>query len=229
MARIVLTDDGSHTLFIPELNEHYHSTYGALTESLHVFIRSGFDCFTGRKEISIFETGFGTGLNALLTALSAVKLGMKVWYFALEKYPVDPRIVKQLNYPHLLKDTENDAERLFSDVHEADWETMTEIHPFFHLKKMKRDMCSFIPDACYDLIYFDAFAPDKQPEMWTGEIMYRLVSAMKPGGIFTTYCVKGSVKRILKDCGLTLEKLPGPPGKREILRGTRGWQVIGNR
>lgn len=221
MARIVLTDDGSHTLFIPELNEHYHSTYGALTESLHVFIRSGLDCFTGRKEISIFETGFGTGLNALLTALSAVKLGMKVWYFALEKYPVDPQIVKQLNYAHLLKNTENDVERLFSAIHEADWERMTEIHPFFHLKKMKGDMCSFFPDAIYDLVYFDAFAPDKQPEMWTGEIMKRLVSAMKPGGIFATYCVKGSVKRILKDCGLTVEKLPGPPGKREILRGRK--------
>ena len=218
MARIVLTDDGSHTLFIPELNEHYHSTYGALTESLHVFIRSGLDCFAGRNEISIFETGFGTGLNALLTALSAVKLGMKVWYFALEKYPVDPQIVKQLNYSQLLKNTENDVERLFSAIHEADWERMTEIHPFFHLKKMKGDMCSFIPDAIYDLVYFDAFAPDKQPEMWTGEIMKRLVLAMKPGGIFTTYCVKGSVKRILKDCGLTVEKLPGPPGKREILR-----------
>jgi tRNA U34 5-methylaminomethyl-2-thiouridine-forming methyltransferase MnmC len=218
MARIVLTDDGSHTLFIPELNENYHSTYGALTESLHVFIRSGLDCFAGRKEISIFETGFGTGLNALLTALNAVKLGMKVWYFAIEMYPVDPHIVNQLNYARLLKDTENDAERLFSAIHGADWERMTEIHPFFHLKKMKGDMCSFIPDAFYDLVYFDAFAPDKQPEIWTGDIMHRLVSAMKPDGIFTTYCVKGSVKRILRDCGLTLEKLPGPPGKREILR-----------
>ena len=222
MARIVLTDDGSHTLFIPELNEHYHSTYGALTESLHVFIRSGLDCFAGRKEISIFETGFGTGLNALLTALSAMRMGVKVWYFALEKYPLDPQIVKQLNYPHLLKDSENDAERLFSAIHEAEWERMTEVHSFFHLKKMKGDMCSFIHDASYDLVYFDAFAPDKQPEMWTGEIMKRLVLAMKPDGIFTTYCVKGSVKRIFKNCGLAVEKLPGPPGKREILRARKG-------
>jgi tRNA U34 5-methylaminomethyl-2-thiouridine-forming methyltransferase MnmC len=219
MAQLVLTGDGSHTLFVPELDEHYHSTHGALTESLHVFIRSGLDCFSGPGQISIFETGFGTGLNALLTSINAVRKAMKTWYFALEKFPVDPQMVKQLNYPHLLKDTEIDAERLFSAIHEADWERMTEIHPFFHLKKMKGDLVDFIPDASYDLIYFDAFAPDKQPEMWTGEIMYRLVSALKPGGIFTTYCVKGSVKRILKDCGLTVEKLPGPPGKREILRG----------
>ncbi len=220
MAQLVLTGDGSHTLFIPELNEHYHSTFGALTESYHIFIRSGLDSFTNRGEITVFENGFGTGLNALLTALSAIRKGIKIWYFALEKYPVDPGLITQLNYPELLSEKENDAERIFSSIHEASWNEMIEIDPCFHLKKMKGDMCRFIPDSEYDLVYYDAFAPEKQPEMWTGEIMERLVSAMKPGGIFTTYCVKGSVKRILKDCGLTLEKLPGPPGKREILRGT---------
>jgi tRNA U34 5-methylaminomethyl-2-thiouridine-forming methyltransferase MnmC len=221
MTQLVLTGDGSHTLFIPELNEHYHSTFGALTESLHVFIRSGLDCFADKSEIAVFETGFGTGLNALLTALGAIRRGMKIRYFAVEKYPVDPRLVKQLNYPHILKESEIDGERIFSSIHEASWEEMIEIDPCFHLKKMKVDLCSFIPDALYDLVYFDAFAPEKQPEMWTGEILQRLVSAMKQDGIFTTYCVKGSVKRILKDCGLTLEKLPGPPGKREILRGKK--------
>jgi tRNA U34 5-methylaminomethyl-2-thiouridine-forming methyltransferase MnmC len=218
MAQLVITGDGSHTLFIPELNEHYHSTFGALTESLHVFVHSGLHCFAGSKEISIFEAGFGTGLNALMTALHAVRMGMKVWYFAIEKYPVDPLIVDQLNYPQLLKDAENDAEGLFSAIHNSEWETMIGIHPFFYLKKMKGDMCSFIPDANFDLVYFDAFAPDKQPEMWTGDVLHRILSAMKPGGIFTTYCVKGSVKQILKNYGLTVEKLPGPPGKREILR-----------
>jgi tRNA U34 5-methylaminomethyl-2-thiouridine-forming methyltransferase MnmC len=222
MARLVLTGDGSHTLYIPELNEHYHSTYGALTESLHVFIRSGLEYFAGRGEISVFEAGFGTGLNALLTALKAARTGMKVWYYALEKYPVSPGMVKQLNYPLLLRETEPGAEGMFSAIHEAGWEIMTEIHPDFHIKKMQGDLCGFIPDVIYDLVYFDAFAPDKQPEMWTGEIMHRLVSAIKPGGILTTYCVKGSVKRILTECGLTIEKLPGPPGKREILRGRRG-------
>lgn len=222
MARIVITGDGSHTLFVPELNEHYHSTHGALTESLHVFIRSGLECFAGREEISIFETGFGTGLNALLTALRAPRMGVKVRYFTLEKYPVDPQMVKMLNYPVHLKDAENDVEGLFFAIHDAAWETMVEINPFFHLKKMNRDLCGYIPDTLYDLVYFDAFAPDKQPEMWTGEIMHRIVPAMKPGGIFTTYCVKGSVKRVLKECGLTVEKLPGPPGKREILRGFKG-------
>jgi tRNA U34 5-methylaminomethyl-2-thiouridine-forming methyltransferase MnmC len=222
MAQLVITGDGSHTLFIHDMDEHYHSTFGALTESLHVFIRNGLDCFAGKPEISVFETGFGTGLNALLTVLQSKKMGIKVRYFALEKYPVDPLLVKQLNYPHLLKETDKDAERLFAAIHDAEWEIMTEIQPFFHLKKMKGDMCSFIPDTRYDLVYYDAFAPDKQPEMWTGDILHSLVSAMKPGGIFTTYCVKGSVKRMLKDCGLTIEKLAGPPGKREILRGVKG-------
>jgi tRNA U34 5-methylaminomethyl-2-thiouridine-forming methyltransferase MnmC len=228
MVRIVITGDDSNTLFVPELNEHYHSTHGALTESLHVFIRSGLECFAGREEISIFEAGFGTGLNAFLTALSARRLGLKVRYFTLEKYPVDPQMVKLLNYPDLLKDAEDAAEVLFSAIHDAKWETMVEINPFFHLKKMNRDLCGYIPDTLYDLVYFDAFAPDKQPEMWTLEIMQRIVLAMKPGGIFTTYCVKGSVKRVLKECGLNVEKLPGPPGKREILRGRKG-EVRGER
>jgi tRNA U34 5-methylaminomethyl-2-thiouridine-forming methyltransferase MnmC len=228
MAQLVITGDGSHTLFIPELNEHYHSTFGALTESVHVFIRSGMDYFAGSKEISIFETGFGTGLNALLTALNAKKMGLKVRYFALEKYPVDQLVWHQLNYPHLLKDDENDVEGLFYAIHDCDWEIMTEIHPLFHLKKINGDMCSFIPEAGYNLVYFDAFAPDKQPEMWTADVLNRLVAAMNPGGIFTTYCVKGSVKRILRDCGLTIEKLPGPKGKREILRASKE-EVFGNR
>jgi tRNA U34 5-methylaminomethyl-2-thiouridine-forming methyltransferase MnmC len=221
MARLILTGDGSHTLFVPELNEHYHSTYGALTESLHVFIRSGLDLFEDRSEISILEAGFGTGLNALLTALGAINRGMKIVYFALEKYPVDIPLVMQLNYPSLLKESHKDADRLFSSIHEASWDEMVEIDPCYHLKKIKGDLCSFIPGDMYDLIYFDAFAPEKQPEVWTAEIMERLVSAMKPGGVFTTYCVKGSVKRLLKDCGLTVEKVPGPPGKREILRGRK--------
>ena len=167
MARLILTGDGSHTLFIPELNEHYHSTYGALTESLHVFIRSGLDCFEGRSEITVFEAGFGTGLNALLTALGAIHRGMKIRYFALEKYPVDIPLVMQLNYPHLLKESEKDAERIFSSIHEATWDKMIEIDPCFYLKKLEGDLCCFVPDDRYDLIYFDAFAPEKQPEMWT--------------------------------------------------------------
>lgn len=221
MTQIVLTGDGSHTLFVPELNEHYHSTYGALTESLHVFIRSGLDSFADGSDVTVFETGFGTGLNAFLTALAAVRRNLSVRYLAIEKYPVDPQMALQLNYPNLLQDNEQRADRVFSDIHNAAWEVMIEINPNFHLQKINGDMCSYIPDIDFDLVYFDAFAPEKQPGMWAEEIMRRLVSSMKPGGIFTTYCVKGSVKRILKDCGLAIEKLPGPPGKREILRGVK--------
>jgi tRNA U34 5-methylaminomethyl-2-thiouridine-forming methyltransferase MnmC len=221
MAQLVITGDGSHTLFLPELNEHYHSTYGALTESIQVFIKSGLSCFAGGSSVAIFETGFGTGLNALLAALDAARRGLQIRYSAIEKYPVEQEIIKQLNYPRLIKGSENEAERLFSAIHGAVWEEMTEIHPGFFLKKIQGDLCSFIPDSSFDLIFFDAFAPDKQPEMWTDGIMQRLVNSLDTGGIFTTYCVKGSVKRKLKECGLTLEKLPGPPGKREILRGSK--------
>ena len=153
-------------------------------------------------------------------------MGLKVRYFAVEKYPLDQQIWKRLNYPQLLKDDEHDAEGMFSAIHECEWEVMTEINPFFQLKKIQGDMCGFMPDETYDLVYFDAFAPEKQPEMWTAGVLQRIVSAMNPGGIFTTYCVKGNVKRILRDCGLTVEKLPGPKGKREILRARK---VIGNR
>jgi tRNA U34 5-methylaminomethyl-2-thiouridine-forming methyltransferase MnmC len=225
--QLVLTGDGSHTLYIPELNEHYHSVYGALTESRHVFIRNGLDCFSGNREISVFETGFGTGLNALLTALKAAETGLKVSYTAIENYPVNEELLKQLNYSRLLKNNRNNAEILFSAIHKAPWGALTEIHPGFYLKKIKGDMCGYIPEGGFDLVYFDAFAPDKQPEMWTDGIMQHIVSGMNRGGIFITYCVKGSVKRILRDCGLTLEKLPGPPGKREILRGRK--TVVGSR
>jgi tRNA U34 5-methylaminomethyl-2-thiouridine-forming methyltransferase MnmC len=218
---LFLTGDGSHTLFVPEMNEHYHSTFGAITESMQVFISHGLGCFHGKGEITIFEAGFGTGLNALLTALNGHRQGMRISYYAVEKNPVEPEIIRKLNYPGLLENPENRALDLFRDMHEAPWEQMTVIDPWFQLKKIHCDLRGFIPGFTYDLLYFDAFAPDKQPDMWTRDIFHPLIQHLNPGGIITTYCVKGSVQRLLKDEGLSVEKLPGPPGKREVLRGTK--------
>jgi tRNA U34 5-methylaminomethyl-2-thiouridine-forming methyltransferase MnmC len=216
---LVITGDGSHTLYVPQLNEHYHSTFGALTESMHVFIKAGLGFFTEKKKIIILEIGFGTGLNALLSCLTAIDKDIRLSYYALEKYPVSLNIVNQLNYAALL--FHNNPVNLFTCIHEAPWNTMSTIHPCFHLHKIQADLTEFLPDFSYDLIFFDAFAPEKQPEMWSAEIFKRLFENLTPGGIITTYCVKGEVKRRLISAGFIIEKLPGPPGKREILRGTK--------
>ena len=217
---LVTTGDGSHTLFIPGLNEHYHSTFGAITESVHVFIRAGLELLAERQEISVLEVGFGTGLNALLTCMFAVNHRIKVIYHALEKFPVDAGLAKKLNYASLLSPA-LDAKNLFADIHGASWNTISILHSCFHLHKIHDDLLTFQPGFHYDLIFFDAFAPDKQPEMWTQDIFSRLYKKLNPDGIITTYCVKGDVKRKLKSAGFRIEKLPGPPGKREILRGMK--------
>jgi tRNA U34 5-methylaminomethyl-2-thiouridine-forming methyltransferase MnmC len=219
--QLTLTGDGSHTLFVPHLNEHYHSTYGAITESMHVFIRNGLELLTERVSIAVFEAGFGTGLNALLTAMNAIDRGIRVIYYAVEKYPVDPEMAARLNYPELLSLHEGQADVLFTAIHQAPWNQLTIVHPCYHLHKIRADLSDFVPEFNYDLIYFDAFAPDKQPEMWTGEILHRLCLHLDPGGIFTTYCAKGSIRRLLMECGLDVKRIPGPPGKREILRGEK--------
>ncbi len=219
--KLVITGDGSHTLYVPQLNEHYHSTYGAITESEQVYIRNGLDVLQDRQNITVFEVGLGTGLNALLTAIAAVERGLKVTYYALEKYPVDPDIIACLNYPAMLARGNCDPGPLFSDIHRAPWDEMTRIRDQFLLLKIAGDIIEFTPGFSYDLLYFDAFAPGKQPDMWTKDIMHRLLHQLNPGGIFTTYCVKGEVKRSLVLNGLKVIKIPGPPGKREILRGIK--------
>jgi|WetSurMetagenome_2_1015567.scaffolds.fasta_scaffold55992_2 tRNA U34 5-methylaminomethyl-2-thiouridine-forming methyltransferase MnmC len=217
---LVITGDGSHTLFVPELNEHYHSTFGALTESLVVFIRSGLDTFSPGKALTVFEIGFGTGLNALLTCVTAMEKKLKIQYYSLEKYPIPANLYTQLNYP-LLMHAAGDTDGWLLAMHQAPWNENREITPGFSLHKINRSLSGFEPAFSCDLIYFDAFAPDKQPEMWSLEIFAQLYQCLNPEGLLTTYCVKGSVKRMLKSAGFTIEKLPGPPGKREILRGRK--------
>lgn len=213
---IQLTDDGSHTLFIPEMDEHYHSVNGAIQEAKHVYLEAGFRAFiASMKEVkqaySVLELGFGTGLNALLTALEAEKNQVKVIYSTLEKYPLSQEIISQLNYSQL-------DSFLFEKIHKADWNKKVAITPYFTLQKIQVDFNEYDFPECYDLVYYDAFAPDKQDDVWSQNLFDTIHSQMNPGGILTTYCAKGEIRRKMQGVGFTVERIPGPPGKREMLR-----------
>lgn len=219
--QLITTEDGSHSLFVPHLNEHYHSSHGAIQESHHVYIHTGLDACNLQK-INVLEIGFGTGLNAFLTLLESEKANRDIHYTSLEFYPLKIEIAKQLNYAHQLSDKEKAP--LFLELHKALWDETIEITPLFKLHKIETDFSN--PNNLntvtrFDVIYFDAFAPEKQPEMWTQQIFDKLFSLCNPNAIITTYCAKGVVRRMLQSAGFTVERLPGPPGKREILRGTK--------
>lgn len=215
--KIIITEDGSHSLFIPEMDEHYHSTHGAIQESRYVFLKMGLDPLPD-KELRILEVGFGTGLNAILTLLAGQKRTSSIHYTSLEKYPLQEKEFEVLNYGEIL-----DAESQFKTIHKADWETFVPITKNFLLKKMNFDLVTdSLPEGeQYDLIYFDAFAPNKQEEMWDEKIFQKIYDAMNPSGVLVTYCAKGVIRRTMQAVGLTMERLPGPPGKRQMLRGTK--------
>jgi tRNA U34 5-methylaminomethyl-2-thiouridine-forming methyltransferase MnmC len=217
--RLQLTDDGSHTLFVPELGEHYHSVYGALQESQHVFLAAGFKHVSRLiPAIKLLEVGFGTGLNALLTLLQ--KGSTAIRYTAVEAYPLKADIISQLNYPALIK--AQDAGKLFNLLHISPWEQHVSIVPGFQLLKRKVKIQDITTGKGeYNLVYFDAFAPEIQPELWTSEVFKMLYDAMNNGGVLVTYSAKGDVKRNLIAAGFSVEKLPGPPGKRHMLRATK--------
>jgi len=212
-----ITADGSHTLFVKGLNEPYHSVNGAITESMQVFIRNGLKA-AGKKKIRVLEFGFGTGLNALLTLLEAARSGLEVGYHTLEKYPVTLEEADRLNYPDLLGEGSGE---MLSALHRAPWDTVVEINPSFILEKIRGDFTEIEHFPRADLVYYDAFAPDIQPGLWTEELFFRIAGAMEEGGILVTYSAKGSVRRALQAAGLRVEKLPGPPGKREVLRAVK--------
>lgn len=212
-----ITEDGSHTLYVPELNEHYHSTHGAIQESQHVYLDAGMHHCT-KHEINLLEIGFGTGLNAFLTLFDTEKSNKSVNYVSVEQYPIFLDDALNLNYSKLIN---NAIEDKFMLLHTCAWNEWVEITANFRLKKLDgdgRNTDLFLPDAPFDLIYYDAFAPEKQPDMWTEEIFKRLYSLTNEEGILTTYCAKGVVRRMLQSAGYHVERLPGPPGKREILR-----------
>lgn len=208
------TADGSHTLFIPEMDEHYHSVNGAVQESRHVFIEAGLHR-QEKKDITVFEVGFGTGLNAYLTLLDAENEDRSVDYYSVELYPLDPALVRALNYGDMICP---EKKMLFTALHSAAWNEPVKITDHFTLHKIQGDNNSCTLPEDMDLIYFDAFAPDKQPEMWSQEIFDRLYAHTSEGGILTTYCAKGVVRRMMQKAGYSVERIPGPRGKREMLR-----------
>lgn len=227
--KIIKTEDGSATLFIPEWNESYHSKHGAIQEAYHVFIRNGLDLMKTDSPISILEIGFGTGLNALITLLESHKRNLKIKYTGIEKFPVSKEEFALLDYPYSLHGIEgNDQFQLefiqsnYSILMESNWEEMNAISPQFQLKKIQADFMEFdYTKENFDLIYFDAFGARVQPELWTEELFQKMIPSLKTNGIFTTYSAKGSVRRALIAAGLTVEKRPGPPGKREMLVGQK--------
>lgn len=214
---IKVTSDGSHTLYVPSLDEHYHSHFGAITESKHIFINAGLASLSADK-VSILEVGFGTGLNALLTALFAGEHNVIVSYTSLEKYPLESSVVRQLNYGDL---TGSNGPGLFEAIHKAPWGTATDITEWFSLNKILTDLTTDDPRGIYDLVYFDAFGPDKQPEMWTEEVISRIAAVTRSGSVFVSYSAKGSLKRMLRSFGFDVTLLPGPPGKRVMTRAVK--------
>jgi len=217
LIQLIPTSDGSHTIFVPELNEHYHSIHGAVQESEIVFIRNGFE-YCKADPVNILEIGFGTGLNALLTAVKSIETGRKVLYTALEKYPLPEDIVNKLNHYSFAGEK---GKTLFMSIHSTQWNVFRKISGNFSLKKMICDITASDLEGRFDLIYFDAFSPDKQPEMWTYDILKKVATVTVSDGIFVTYSAKGDVKRKLKACGFDIFLLPGPPGKRQMIRAVR--------
>jgi tRNA U34 5-methylaminomethyl-2-thiouridine-forming methyltransferase MnmC len=215
------TDDGSHTLFVPELKEHYHSTNGAVQESRHVYVESGIRACE-KQIIHILEVGFGTGLNALLSYLEALESQKNIYYSSIELFPISLQLVNSLNYPSLFSAEQKDV---FKNLHLCAWNQQVNISDFFHLKKIQANLIEYdlVGEELFDVVFYDAFAPDKQPEMWTQSIFDKLFEALLPGGVFVTYCAKGIVRRMLQKSGFAVERLAGPPGKREMLRARKPW------
>lgn len=209
---IVTTKDGSSSIYLPAFDEHYHSVHGAVQESRHVFLRMGWEPLAEKPEaISILEIGFGTGLNAWLMLQEADRFPAKqIRYRSIEAYPVKEDDAALLNYAE-------DRERFLS-LHKASWEKPFAVSPNFTLVKNEIRLEHFNPGEEFDLVFFDAFAPRVQPELWSAEVFRKMFSLMKKGGRLVTYCSKGEVRRNMIAAGFTVEKLPGPPGKREMLR-----------
>lgn len=208
---LIITNDGSHSLRVDALNETYHSIHGALQEAQHVFLKEGF--YKTEGEVAILEVGFGTGLNAFITMLEAHKKGRRVNYIGIEKYPVSEDMLRTLNYGELLGEPE-----WFDELHVLNWGMPISVSDYFILTKLEKDIVDIDFSIPFDIIYFDAFAPDKQSEMWSKAVFEKMYKVLAPGGFLVTYCAKGQVKRDLKAVGFEVETVPGPPGKREMIR-----------
>tara|TARA_R110002072_G_scaffold117281_7_gene248223 strand:+ start:18821 stop:19480 length:660 start_codon:yes stop_codon:yes gene_type:complete len=215
--QFLITADGSTTIHLPEWNENYHSKHGAIQEAMHVFLKMGLSLFYDFKEVTILEVGFGTGLNAYLTLLDAQSKNLKVNYVGVEAYPVLFDEIKYFNFPEQLKK----SKEVFEKLHTSDWETNTRINDIFKLKKRKQFFSEISDENKFNLIYFDAFGPRVQPELWTVDQFQIQFKSLQQKGVLVTYSAKGSVRRALQEVGFIVERLPGPPGKREMLRATK--------
>ncbi|NSW95642.1 MAG: tRNA (5-methylaminomethyl-2-thiouridine)(34)-methyltransferase MnmD [Bacteroidales bacterium] len=211
---VKITEDGSHTIYIPALDEHYHSIHGAIRESGLVYIDYGYkSCVT--NPVRIFEAGFGTGLNALLTAIESIRDERRIFYTSMEKYPLPDEITGILNYGEL---TAPYGAELYKAIHNAKWNVPEKITQNFTLAKIKGDIISDPIAGEYDLVYFDAFGPDKQSDIWNMNVFEKISRATVRNGILVTYSAKGEVKRNLRSCGFKVNLLPGPPGKRHVIK-----------
>lgn len=219
---ILKTDDGSSTLKNNLIDDTYHSVHGAINESRIVYLENGFH-YTLKSfntSINIFELGFGTGLNTLLTAIECNKLKIKVNYHAIEAFPIDLSVIQHLNYSEIMND--DSSKKIFSDIHQCKWNEWINISNYFSLIKEQNKLedCKLESEK-YHLVYYDAFGPSKQPEMWTYDMIYKVCSGITQNGVFVSYSTKGELKRMLKNLGFNIEKLHGPKGKREVLRAVK--------
>jgi tRNA U34 5-methylaminomethyl-2-thiouridine-forming methyltransferase MnmC len=220
MLQIIQTNDGSPSLFNHTLGVTYHSRHGALQESRHVFIHNGLHhvANTFGPNLSVFELGFGTGLNAVLSAHEAGKLGLSLHYTSIDIHPLDESLYRQLPFNTIFDGSDfNCSQQILA----APWQSRQSITPAFSLQKIHGDMLSYIPDNFFHLVYFDAFDPETQPDMWQKSVFEKLFVAMHGEGVLVTYCAKGKVKRLLRAIGFEVQTLKGPPGKREMTRAIR--------
>ena len=214
--KLVITNDGSHSIFNAEMNECYHSKHGAIVEAEYVFIKNGL-LAENKKQFNVLEIGFGTGLNALLTAQKARQKNISVNYHAIELYPVPEKNYSQLNFTELI----GERKSKLLQIHECEWEKEHVINNFFNLTKNEIALEKYTSNTKFDIIYFDAFSPEKQPELWTAEIFQNMYDLLNEDGFLVTYCAKGVVKRTMKVVGFEIIVLDGPPGKRQMTRANK--------
>lgn len=218
---VIVTKDSSHTLYSERFDATYHSTHGAIQESKHVFIKNGLEFYTHdnlKSKLSILEIGFGTGLNALLTYEFAKQNHLLINYQSIEAFPIPLEIAQELNYTH---EKDSVLKEVFLKMHQCESGVLTFINSFFTLIKHQCLIEGFRSTEQFDVIYFDAFSPTQQPELWTESVFENMFSLLKSGGILVTYCAQGQMKRNMKTAGFKITTLPGPPGKREMTRGAK--------
>lgn len=220
--KIEVTEDGSNTLVHPKFNAHYHSVFGAIQESNHVFIDSGLRFQLPNLQDNrcrILEVGFGSGLNAFNTLISSEELSLNIDYVGVEQYPISLETVSQLNFPTAFR--REDLQSTFNKMHDVEWEKPVTISENFTLEKRQQDIFNLKDENDYDLIFYDAFGPGAQPELWTAPIFEILYKSLKDQGVLVTYCAQGAARRAMQSVGFTVQRCPGPPSKRHMLRAVK--------